>query len=168
MGLTRRSRGRGNSQDAGSRWVLWIGITAAVLLALELRAVFPEAAFPHSRAVANIGFGIFALGVIIRWWAIIHLGRFFTIDVSIASDHRVIDSGPYRYVRHPSYTGALLAFVGFGLTLGNWASFFALVTTVVLVFLHRIRVEERALAAALPAEYPGYMQRTSRLVPGLY
>ena len=60
---------------------------------------------------------LFVAGLILRWWAIITLGRFFTVDVTIEKDHELVERGPFRIVRHPSYTGVLLAFVGLALSL---------------------------------------------------
>ena len=104
----------------------------------------------------------------LRWYAIVYLGRYFTVNVAIARDHRVIDSGPYRYVRHPSYTGALAAFLGLGLLLNNAAALLMIIVPPLLVFLRRIRIEEAALLAGLGDNYRAYMQRTRRLIPGLY
>jgi protein-S-isoprenylcysteine O-methyltransferase len=71
------------------------------------------------------GAALFAAGLALRWYAIVYLGRFFTVNVAISKDHRLIDTGPYRFIRHPSYTGAIMAFVGVfasGFCLHNWAS----------------------------------------------
>ena len=77
---------------------------------------FPTAALPYAWMFASAGVVLFVAGLLLRWWAIIVLGRFFTVDVSIAEGHELIESGPYRFIRHPSYTGALLAFLGFART----------------------------------------------------
>jgi len=90
------------------------------------------------------------------------------VNVAIAADHRLIDTGPYRYLRHPSYTGALLAFLGLGLCMGNWASMLVMIVPIFLVFLRRMNVEEAALLKGLGEPYREYMLRTKRLVPGLY
>ena len=60
------------------------------------------------------GLVLFAAGLSLRWYSVVYLGRLFTYDVAIAADHRVVDSGPYRYIRHPAYSGSLLTFVGLG------------------------------------------------------
>jgi protein-S-isoprenylcysteine O-methyltransferase len=111
---------------------------------------------------------LFVTGLALRWWAIVHLGRFFTVDVAIADDHRVVATGPYRFVRHPSYTGAIVAFVGYGICLGNRVSLLALAVPVTLAFLQRIKVEEAALHAALGDAYGDYAQRTRALLPFVY
>ena len=76
----------------------------------------------NAGAVFWAGCALFRLGLMLRWYSIIYLGRFFTVNVAIHSGHEIIDTGPYRYIRHPSYTGALLAFLGLALTLANWVS----------------------------------------------
>jgi protein-S-isoprenylcysteine O-methyltransferase len=115
-----------------------------------------------------IGLGLFFWGVILRWYSIWYLGRYFTVDVAIAKEHRVINAGPYRLIRHPSYTGALMAFLGFGFSLGNWLSILCLMVPIVAAFMWRIHVEERALTEALGDDYRAYMQRTKRLIPLVY
>jgi protein-S-isoprenylcysteine O-methyltransferase len=111
---------------------------------------------------------LFVGGLALRWYAIYYLGRFFTVDVAIATDHQVIDSGPYRYLRHPSYTGALLALLGFAITLGQLPAVLVVMLPTTLAFLKRIAVEEAALVAALGERYRRYCAHTRRLVPFVY
>src|SRR5204862_2727592 len=104
---------------------------------------------PPGRAVAVAAVVLFATGLLLRWWAIVTLGRFFTVDVTIEKDHELVERGPFRMVRHPSYTGVLLAFVGLGLSLGNWAALLVILLPIGAAFIHRMNVEENALSAAL-------------------
>ena len=89
-------------------------------------------------------------------------------DVAIAGDHRLIDRGPYRLIRHPSYAGALLALAGFGLAMGSVPALAALLVPTLAAYHYRITVEEAALLHGLGAAYADYMRRTWRLIPGLY
>jgi protein-S-isoprenylcysteine O-methyltransferase len=123
---------------------------------------------PHLHVVRWIGLIIFVAGLALRWYAIGFLGKFFTVDVAIHSDHRLIEAGPYRYIRHPSYTGALFAFVGLGLSFGNWLSLAIFTLPILIAFLIRIQIEERALAQAMGQPYRAYQQRTRRLLPLVY
>jgi len=107
-------------------------------------------------------------GVAFRWYAIRVLGRFFTRDVAIHSDQHVVDSGPYRLIRHPSYSGALISVFGFGLALTNWLSMLVVMGATVLGFSYRVHVEERALCDALGNAYRDYMKRTRRFIPYLW
>lgn len=111
---------------------------------------------------------MFAAGLIFRWWAIITLGRFFTVDVTIEKHHELVERGPFRWVRHPSYTGALVAFVGWALTLQNWAAILVVLVPIFIAFVRRMNVEEHALTEALGDRYRDYIRRTKRLVPGVY
>jgi protein-S-isoprenylcysteine O-methyltransferase Ste14 len=115
-----------------------------------------------------VGLVLMAAGIVVRQWAIVTLGRFFTVDVRVHAGQRVVERGPYRWVRHPSYTGLLLFFVGVGLSLDNWASLVVLALLPAAGLLVRIRAEERALVAALGDEYRRYAARRRRLFPGIW
>ena len=119
-------------------------------------------------APVAVGLGVLAAGVALRTWAILTLGRLFKFVVVIQEGHRVVASGPYRLLRHPSYTGALVAFLGIGIALDSWLSMLTLVVIPLLAILVRIHVEEAALTGTLGQEYRAYASRTRRLVPGLW
>ena len=123
---------------------------------------------PRWPAVPVAAVILFALGLLLRWWAIVTLGRFFTVDVMIEKDHQLVERGPFRWVRHPSYTGVLLAFLGWSLTLWNWIAMLIALLPIFIAFVRRMNVEEAALRGALGAPYADYMKRTKRLVPGVY
>ncbi len=114
------------------------------------------------------GFALIIAGWLIRIWSQRELGKYFTGEVAVQRDHKVIDSGPYKYVRHPSYTGGVLSAIGFGLALSTWLG--ALISGVMLVWAYIMRVprEERLLASQLGAAYERYMARTKRFVPFVF
>lgn len=107
-------------------------------------------------------------GMALRFYAMWVLGRSFTYYVAVRAEQKVVEAGPYRYVRHPSYTGALVLYIGLGLALGNWAGLLALLACVGAAFAYRISVEESVLAAALGEPYQNYMRRTRRLIPFVF
>jgi protein-S-isoprenylcysteine O-methyltransferase len=167
----RRRAGASDSQlaDKGSLRLLWITIMVSVFLAYFLFFAVPEAGFGAATVPSMIlGIVIYTAGLCLRWYSIIYLGRFFTVNVAIAADHLLIDAGPYRYVRHPSYTGALMVFLGLGLMIANWASLVILVVPIFSAFAGRMRVEVAALLQGLGAPYRLYMDRTKRLIPAVY
>ena len=170
LSLTRRAPKSANMResDHSSLRVLWIAIGLSIWLAILITTNFRAAALPSPKLFGVLAIVLFALGLALRWWSIIQLGRFFTVNVAIAQDHQVVEAGPYRYLRHPSYTGVLLAFLGFGLSLGNWLALVALLVPIFLAFLYRIHVEERTLIDGLGQKYVSYCARTKRLVPFLY
>lgn len=164
----RAKSGEARDADRGSLLLLWGVIVLAVNLAYFMPSLVPSLSFGQRGLYIDAGAAVFAAGLALRWYAILYLGRFFTVNVAISRDHRLIDTGPYRLIRHPSYTGALMAFLGLGLCIGNWASLAAMLIPTLLVFSWRIRVEEQALSGALGEPYLTYMQRTKRLVPAIY
>ncbi len=167
--ITRRSRSRtGTKQDRSTLGVIWIVIMVSITAGVYVASRFPAAALPYGRMLAYAGVFLFVAGLLLRWWAIITLGRFFTVDVVIEKDHEVVERGPFRLMRHPSYTGVLLAFVGFALTLHNWAALLIVLLPIFAAFIRRMNVEEEALSRALGSRYVEYMRRTKRLVPFVY
>jgi protein-S-isoprenylcysteine O-methyltransferase Ste14 len=167
--VARRSgKNADSTKDAGSLRFLWIIILASISLGVNMSRRWPVAALPYQHLFAALGVIVFVAGLVLRWYSIIQLGRFFTVNVAIAEDHQLIESGPYRWVRHPSYTGALLAFLGFGLSLGNWLALVVITVPISFAFAYRMNVEERALIGALGDRYASYARRRKRLVPFIY
>jgi protein-S-isoprenylcysteine O-methyltransferase len=170
-GLAYLKRSRDDSVDADDATlrILWITIVIAVTLGILASTWVPAAAMGSIAWLAFFGGCVlFGFGLALRWYSIAYLGRYFTVNVAIHSRHEIIDSGPYRFIRHPSYTGALLAFLGLALTLVNWASLFIVMVPITMAFGWRMSTEENALGSALGSPYTSYMRRTKRLVPFLY
>ena len=167
--FTRRSRSKtGMKQDRSTLGIIWLVIAVSITAGVFIAQNFRAAALPHGRALAAVSVMLFVTGLVLRWWAIITLGGFFTVDVTIEKDHELVDRGPFRIVRHPSYTGVLLAFVGLALSLRNWAALLVILLPIGAVFIHRMNVEEDALSRALGPRYTEYTKRTKRLVPFVY
>jgi protein-S-isoprenylcysteine O-methyltransferase len=166
--LAKRSKSNATSKDRHSLGLIWLVNLAAVALGVVAAYRLPECRLPWPNLFREWGCGLFVLGLALRWCAIIHLGRFFTTNVAIANDHRLIDTGPYRFVRHPSYTGSIVAVLGFSLSFANWASLLLIFVPSFAITLWRIQIEEAALTEALGEPYRDYMKRTKRLIPGIY
>jgi protein-S-isoprenylcysteine O-methyltransferase Ste14 len=165
-GRSRRSADPNRARDRGSFRFLIAMIWAGLALAFTLCFGLQQAAIPWMRTdLFLLGIALMWAGIAFRYYAMRVLGRYFTFQVDVHSGQTVIETGPYRYIRHPSYTGALITVIGLGLALGNWASLFALLACVAIGYAYRIRVEEAALVAALGEPYQEYMARTRRLVP---
>ena len=169
LAVAKRSKASlGSAKDRLTLPLLWVVIGLSITAGLYLRSLFPEAVFVHRRAWYLAGLIIFVIGLVVRWVSIFHLGRFFTVNVAIAQDHQLITTGPYRYVRHPSYTGTLLLFLGFGLCTLNYLSLAAIFLPIAAAFLWRMHVEEAALQEAFGERYLEYSSRTRRLIPFIY
>ena len=135
----------------------------------SLSLLLPQAAISWKRTTLFfVGICLMLGGIALRWYSVAALGKYFTFDVAIQSGHVLVEVGPYRYIRHPSYSGALLTLLGFGLALGNWAGLAAALSCMGFAYAYRIPVEEAALASALGEAYKQYMRRTWRLVPFLF
>jgi len=169
-GLAVFKRSRDDSVDADDRSlrILWATIVLSMIAGIFASARVPQATIGGGRALYEAGVVLFVLGLMLRWYSILYLGRFFTVNVAIHSAHDVIDTGPYRLIRHPSYAGALLAFAGLALGLDNWLSLALVLVPLCLAFSWRMSIEETALSSALGMPYTNYMARTRRLVPYLY
>src|SRR5260370_17698197 len=103
----------------------------------------------------------------LRFYAIAVLGAFFTTTVAIAPEQPVIEAGPYRIIRHPSYTGFLITLLGLGLSLTNWLSMLVIMGCALLGVSYRIHVEEHVLKAQLGHRYKEHIRRPKRLIPFL-
>jgi protein-S-isoprenylcysteine O-methyltransferase Ste14 len=156
---------RGRRSDRWSGLVLIAGVYLAVALGMAASSRDPSFAMTVGRPeLFALGLVLASAGIALRWYAVVTLGRFFTTRVQTTDDQVVVESGPYRVIRHPSYTGLLLTILGILLCSTNWISL-ACFLVVVPGFAYRIRVEERALIDALGDPYRDYMLRTRRLVP---
>jgi protein-S-isoprenylcysteine O-methyltransferase Ste14 len=151
------------SAPSGPR-VRLTGIGAIGTIAIV--AVFRNSLPTHDTALAVICAVLFGCGIALAVWARLHLGRNWGMPTSQRAEPELITSGPYRFVRHPIYSGLLLALAGTSLI----DSLYGLIVVAVLVayFYYCGRVEERNLAAAFPDDYPAYRRRTKMLVPFLF
>lgn len=158
------------NRDRGSHLVVLFAIGTGVFLAIFVaNARLPYTQFTwHPRGVFWLGIALMLAGFAFRHYAIHVLGRFFTHTVATRPGQYVVDTGPYRLIRHPSYSGSLLTFVGLGLAMGNWASLVLLMLGAGIGYAYRVRIEEHALCADLGQPYRDYMQRTRRFVPHVW
>ena len=166
--VTRTRRGGGDVQDRGSLIVLWTVIFGAMFGGSWVGAVYQPAMFPAGHWLRYVCLGLLMLGLAIRWSAIYTLGKSFSANVAIHSTQKLNQSGLFRWMRHPSYTGMMLIFVAMGLATRNWVGLAIIVALPMAALLYRIHVEEVALTGAFGAEYVAYSQRTKRLIPGIY
>jgi protein-S-isoprenylcysteine O-methyltransferase Ste14 len=154
-------------QDRGSRNLLIVSLSIAIGLGVfAIPLVLPQFTL-HSEAVA-VGVALVWSGIALRLWAIRTLGRFFTTRVLLRQEHRLITSGPYRYLRNPAYTGVVITILGFGVAVGNWMSLITLLVFGCLPFILRIAVEDRVLAGRFGQEYVEYRRKTWSLIPFIW
>ena len=154
--------------DRSSLRLLWllIGVSLAAGIYLGSRGIgyIPTG----SLAISVSGLVLIFLGLAIRWTAILTLRRHFTVNVNIGDSHQLIDTGIYRFVRHPAYTGSLVSFLGLGLTFSNWLCVLVIFVPIFFAFAYRIKVEEQALSEHFGDQYEQYCLKTRRLLPLIY
>jgi protein-S-isoprenylcysteine O-methyltransferase Ste14 len=156
-------------QDRSSGVVLliciWLGIFASINIAFVARSF---AILWHRTFVFAIGIFLMLVGVAFRWYSIRVLGKYFTRQVAIQPGQAVVENGPYRLIRHPSYSGALITIFGVGLALTNWLSLIGVMVITFIGYSYRVWVEEETLANVLGEPYLQYMKRTKRFIPFVY
>jgi protein-S-isoprenylcysteine O-methyltransferase Ste14 len=153
-------------QDKGSHVILLCLLVFGIFLGVLLAFKVPATAVTTTPDILFwLGILLMYVGIALRFYAITLLGGFFTTTVAVAPDQPVIEAGPYRLIRHPSYTGVLILLFGFGLSLTNWLSLLVIMGCALIGFSYRIRVEEHVLQEQLGQRYQEYMRRTKRLIP---
>ena len=163
---------RGHSEDdadQGSWAVINYGSKLARIAAVAAAFITPPL-FEGGGRLWLYAFGLLLMvaGASLRRYCFKSLGDFFTFQVAVPDTHQIIRHGIYKWVRHPSYTGGMLFNIGLGVAMTNLASILFLALTMSLVYVYRVRVEERALVKVHGAEYIEYMQQTKRFVPFVF
>ena len=156
----------GRHRDRGTRVLIAVSLGAAIGAARVATSAAPSLGIPV--AVRVFGVVVMWLGLATRVWAVAVLGGAFRTTVEVDPGQPVVTTGPYRWIRHPSYAGLLLIVAGLGLALGNWLSVFACLVLPLPALAWRIRVEEAELSRVLGHPYRAYQARTARLIPGLW
>jgi len=151
------------SQDRGSHRLLVAAIYIAIFAVFILRE-FGFGVF--SSDFQYFGLMLLALGILVREWAIFVLGRHFTVRVQVRKKARLVTEGPYRFIRHPSYTGSMASYLGLSLAIGSLAGAILVLVLCGISHEYRMRVEEEALLKAFGSKYEAYKKRTWKLFPG--
>ena len=172
IGLIARDRiqGRGKgTRDRGTIFINFVAIAAGMTIAgiINGKSAF---FFSHERTIVVfwIGTAVMLLGLGLRIWAIATLGKAFRTTVETHQDQKVVSKGPYKLVRHPSYTGLLLTGCGYGIALQNWLSLVFAVVLPLSALLYRIHIEEKAMVESLGTEYETYQRTTKKLIPWIW
>jgi protein-S-isoprenylcysteine O-methyltransferase len=156
----------GGAEDRGT-FVQIVGSVYATQIAALLELVVRKPAALPFDAVAWGALGVMVAGLALRTWAVRTLGRAFTLEIRVEPGQRIVQDGPYRWIRHPSYAGAWLTFVAGAVLVGSRVTATLAAIALAAAFARRIRFEERLLAARSP-DYRAYAARTGALVPHLW
>jgi protein-S-isoprenylcysteine O-methyltransferase Ste14 len=166
--LYAHGRGAAMRQDRGTKLIVALAVYLGIAAALAIAKVSGLRIYANNWWTLVLGVAIVLAGAVLRAWAILSLGRYFRREVTIEPGQRIVRRGPYRVLRHPSYTGLFLILAGFGLAFGSWVSAAVALLIVFVGMLPRIWVEERALAQAFGADYTDYANSTARVLPHVW
>lgn len=157
-----------SDKEERSQQILWITLVISLILALlfKIMALIPIHIDYLPRQI--IALFIFMAGLALRYVAVKKLGRLFTTDVSIHTNHQLIMDGPYRWLRHPAYTGLIIAFVGAGLAMGDLIAILMLTFPTLAAFNYRILIEEKLLLGKFGEIYQDYRKQTWKLLPWVF
>ena len=145
-----------------------IGVALGIGLAVSVLAFLFGVGGYFPAWVAGVGVALLVVGIPTRVWALTTLGRFFTMPITLRSDHEIVEQGPYRWIRHPAYTGGFLMAVGMSLLLLTPVGFAVTFAGLLGAYIFRIYAEEAVLVSRFGDDYRRYRTRTWRLVPWIY
>ncbi len=158
----------GPDADRHSMPALIVGVWAAVGGGLALAEWVPPGRVPDPRSALLLAGGILMVaGLALRWWAVRELGRHFTVRVRTTSDQELVQTGPYRLLRHPGYAGAMLTVAGCLLCCSDIASL-SLFALPAAAYWWRVALEEKVLRQRFGPRYLEYAARRKRLIPYLF
>lgn len=162
-----RQRGKArvtSSGDKGSLWLLYGLIAVGYSLSFAIGATKIGRVYPWSTYFI-IGMVLVVLGLMIRIYSILTLKQYFTYSVAKIENQKIIESGLYKFIRHPGYLGQLIIFIGITLSMSNWLSVLFMMIPVTFGYMNRIRIEERFMLEQMGQEYGDYQERTKRIIP---
>ena len=168
MNLRQRSKSKvTTSSDKSSLCWLYGFITVGYALSFSIGATKIGRIYDWSTFFA-IGIALFVIGLMIRIHSILTLKQYFTYSVAKVENHKLIETGLYKFIRHPGYLGQLIIFIGISTSISNWLSIPFMVIPVAIGYIYRIKVEERFMIEQMGEKYLNYQKRTKSLIPMIY
>lgn len=168
--LNLRQRRKSNvtaANDKNSLWLLYGLITVGYFLSFSIGTTKLGRIY-HWNALFVVGLSLVVIGLMIRIHSILTLRQFFTYSVAKVENHQIIETGLYKFIRHPGYLGQIIIFLGISISISNWLSIFAMMLSISLAYLYRIKVEERYMVEQIGEKYLNYQNRTKRLIPMIF
>jgi protein-S-isoprenylcysteine O-methyltransferase Ste14 len=165
--LLRSGKSDKKSSDKNSLLLIWVTILISITIGIFVsKTTFYPIITNHQFPL--LGLAMICIGIIFRLIAVKQLGRFFTVDVTIRENHQLLQTGLYKFLRHPSYTGSLISFLGFAFSINNWLSLVIVFLPTLFAMIHRINIEEKVLTEQFGKQYLDYIAKTKRLIPFIY
>ncbi|PKO13373.1 MAG: hypothetical protein CVU39_19410 [Chloroflexi bacterium HGW-Chloroflexi-10] len=153
--------------DKNSLWLLYGLITIGYFLSFSIGATKIGRIYYWNTFFAT-GMTLVVIGLMIRIHSMLTLKQFFTYSVAKVENQKIIETGLYKFLRHPGYLGQLIIFIGISISISNWISILVMMIPTTLGYLYRIKVEERFMLEQIGEDYVNYQDRTKRLIPMVY
>lgn len=159
-----RKNSQSTNKDKGSYRIVIVASYAVLIISFTFRN--------HEVGIISgnlqyMGLIMLTAGILFREWSIWVLGKYFTVRVQVSENAKLVTEGPYKYIRHPAYTGGFLVFTGIPLAIGTWSGALVAIIVSIIAYQYRISIEEEALQEAFGSEYEEYKKSTWKLFPGL-
>lgn len=168
MNLRQRSNSKViTSSDKSSLWLLFSIITVGYALSFSIGATKLGRIY-HWNTFFAIGMALIVIGFLIRVLSLLTLKQYFTYSIAKVENHKIIETGLYKFVRHPGYLGQLIIFIGISTSISNWLSILVMMVPVALGYLYRINIEEKFMLEQQGEDYLNYQKRTKRFIPMIY
>lgn len=168
MNLRQRSKSKvTTSSDKSSLWCLYGLITLGYVLSFSIGATRIGRIYDWNTFFI-VGMALFLIGFTIRIHSLMTLKQYFTYTVGKVEDHKLIETGLYKFIRHPGYLGQLIIFIGISTSISNWLSILVMMIPVSIGYIYRIKVEESFMVEQMGEDYLNYQKRTKRIIPMLY
>ena len=168
MNLRQRNKSKvATTGDKSSLWWLYGLITVGYALSFSIGATKIGRSYYWNTFFA-IGMALVVTGFVIRIHSMLTLKQYFTYSVARVENHKIIETGLYKFIRHPGYLGQLIIFIGLSTSISNWLSILVMMIPVTLGYLYRINIEERFMLEQLGEDYLNYQERTKRIIPMIY
>lgn len=165
----KKSKGKATVARSFSLTFIWIMLLCAIAIGLLCRTGFNAGNWPEVyRPLAGLSLLLMLLGMWIRLSAIRILKKAFSVNLHVGDEQKLITTGLYQHIRHPSYTGAYLSMLGFGLIFLNSYALIAFSVLPLIALLNRIHIEEKMLKHHFGEEWEAYCKTTKRLIPFIY
>jgi protein-S-isoprenylcysteine O-methyltransferase len=168
--MSRRQHGKRNISDSGDKGSIWL-LAFSISIGYWLSFMVASTKFGriyYWNTLFIIGSVLALIGLIIRVTSILTLKKQFTYTVTKIDNHELIETGVYKFIRHPGYLGQLIIFLGIATALSNWLSVLLMIIPVLMGFLNRINIEEKFMVSRMGQVYAEYKKRTKRLIPGIF
>ncbi|RII33046.1 isoprenylcysteine carboxylmethyltransferase family protein [Clostridium chromiireducens] len=151
--------------DKGSCLVLVLGIIAIIFLNLFCKKNY---LLILSELMFWIGCVVIIVGIILRLYSVLTLGKSFTVSVQVDLNQKIIQTGPYKYIRHPAYSGSILSLIGIAFAFRSIIGIIETIIIIAAIYGYRIKIEEKILESNFKTDYQEYKTNTKRIIPFIW